>query len=95
MRPVLQGDLVAAARYLLTQPDAARADGITRLVAQAHAADLYRKRFGRAHPRCGNGSLAARALMAPLPPEPYLSDRSYLEALGLVISCLLARGRQK
>lgn len=94
MRRVMHGDLVAAARSLLTSPPADRPCAIGALLDRAQAADLYRRRLGRAHPRWGDGSLRAAAWRPDLPPEPPLSDRDYLECLIAVLCALRARGRQ-
>ena len=59
MRRVLVGDLLALAAVLRQQPDP---DLAARLLAEAHAAHRYFRRFGRPHPRWGNGSLMGRAL---------------------------------
>lgn len=84
MRQLCHGDLSAAARALLRAPD--RAATMHRLLTQAHAADQFRKRTGRCHPNWGNGTLAASARTVPLPPEPYLSDATYLACLAEVIA---------
>lgn len=91
MRPVMHGDLTAAARHLLALPDALRAPQCARLIAQADAADRYRKRFGRAHPAWGNGTLMAAARQHPLPREPRLNDPDYALCLILVLTQLRSR----
>ncbi len=83
MRPVMHGDLTAAARHLLTLPDSLRASSCAQLITQADAADRYRKRFGRAHPAWGNGTLMASARRQPLPREPHLHDADYAACLIL------------
>lgn len=92
MRPVLTGDVSAAARALLSVPQAARAALAERLVAQAEAADRYRKRLGKAHPFWGNGTLMAAALgRGSLPPERRMDDRDYAECFVLVLETLMGR----
>ena len=91
MRPVLVGDLIAAARVLRAEPAAARDGCIARLIAEADLADRSRKRLGRPHAVYGNGSLMAAALRRRPAPEPFLSDLAYLDALGRVIAALAAR----
>ncbi|MCC6304093.1 MAG: hypothetical protein IT545_02730 [Rhodobacteraceae bacterium] len=91
MRPVLHGDVVAAARALRLAPLGARAALIGRLIAEADLADRWRRRTGRAHPRAGNGSLMAAAAAWPQAPEPFLSDADYLDCLRIVIEALIAR----
>lgn len=92
MRPVMHGDLTALARHLLTLAAPQRPTACAQLIAQADAADRYRKRFGRAHPRWGNGTLMARARVLPLPPEPCLQDVEYARCLILVLTALTRRG---
>lgn len=91
MRPVLHGDVVAAARALLPLPEAERPAAMARLLAEADAADRYRRRMGRVHRLWGNGSLMAAAMARPLPPEPFLADPDYLRCLIVVLEALLAR----
>lgn len=85
-------DLVAAARVLSGHPPAARAALADRLLAEAHAADQYRKRLGRPHPDWGNGSLMGRALKSaigrPLP------TRASFQALA-VMAAALSRFRRE
>ena len=59
--PSFQGadEFLMAARAALAQAEAAH-DG--HAMAEAHAAHHYMRRFGRPHPRWGNGSLMTRAL---------------------------------
>jgi len=88
MRPVLPGDAVSAARALYARPPAERAEAMTRMLARAEAADAYRKRFRRAHPDWGNGSLMALALREALAPEPPLDDPDYCRCLARVFAAL-------
>lgn len=92
MRPVMHGDLTAAARYLWALPVPARVASCHALLAQADAADRYRKRFGRAHTLWGNGTLMAAARQHALPREPRLNDPDYAACLVLVLT-LLSAGR--
>lgn len=93
MRPVLHGDLVAAARVLLGLPAEERPARMRQLLDAADLGDRYRRRFGRPHPRFGNGSLMAAASAWPMPIEPGLDSREYLDCLGCAIEALLARRR--
>jgi len=99
MRPVLHGDVVAAARALLGAAPAARPDLVARMIEDAGIADRWRRRTGLLHPTKGNGSLMAAAAAWPQAPEPFLSDRDYLDCLRTVIEALIARrpaaGRRK
>ncbi len=91
MRQILHGDVVAAARVLRAVPEAARPGLIARLLDEAHWADLYRKRTGRAHPVWGDGSLMTAALRRAPPPEPTLSDGRYCSCLVQVLQAVLER----
>lgn len=91
MRPVLHGDVVAAARALCRVAPAVRAALAARLIGDAHVADRWRKRTGRSHPTLGNGSLMAAAAGWPQAPEPFLDDTDYLDCLRIVIEELIAR----
>lgn len=93
MRPVLPGDISAAARALLPVPSGARARLANLLVKEALAADRYRKRFRKAHAQWGNGTLMSAAMMRPLAREPRLDDRDYLECQFLVFEALFKRHR--
>lgn len=64
---------------------------INRLLDQADAAHRYAKRFGRAHPLWGNGSLMARARAEAGPRQLGLQSAHFLSALALVASQLAVR----
>ncbi len=81
---------MTAARAVRGLPMAEQRHMVLTLLDRAHAADLFRKRLGRAHPFWGNGSLMAAVLAhTPVRDEPFLSDISYLETLSLVIDTVL------
>ena len=90
MRPVLHGDVVAAALVLLRLPGSARSEVMRDMLEQAAAADLYRKRLGKGHPAWGNGSLMAVAMRRERAAEPFLDDPEYCRCLITVFSELLA-----
>lgn len=93
MRPVLHTDLLMAARAVRCVPTASRAERLAQWLREAHWADRYRKRLGRAHPHWGNGSLLARAMAEPLA-QPSWPDNGELVALAEVIAAVLGwRGR--
>lgn len=93
MRPVLHGDLITAARALEALAPPVRAQAAKAWLREAHAADLYRKRLGRVHPRWGNGSLMGRVIGEPCRPDGPIGA-AYLQALSLLIAALGAwRGR--
>lgn len=95
MRRVMLGDVIAAAQVLRDVPEGARAAHCAAMLARAQAADLWRKRLGRGHPRWGNGSLLALALAegAGRASGAPLADSAYLAALVVVIEALCARAR--
>jgi hypothetical protein len=90
MRPITHGDVTATARAVLGLPGGARRRAVLTLLERADAADRFRKRFGRAHPFWGNGSLMAVALGgAGATSVPRGSDTGYLEAMAVVIEAIL------
>jgi hypothetical protein len=91
MRPVLHGDAVAAARALFVLPAEDRDQAMALMLSRAEAADCYRRRFARAHPQWGNGSLMAAAMSQRLPPEPPLDDAEYCRCVASVFSVLADR----
>lgn len=94
MRPVLVGDMLAAARVLMALPREARDGAMAELLAEAELADRFRKRCGRAHPRFGNGSLMAAALVRAPGPEPFPADPPFLDALSRVAAALAERAEK-
>ncbi len=93
MRPVAPPDLTVVARMLKALPEAGRAGAMQRLISEAEAADRYRKRVGRAHPRWGNGSLEAAARGHALAPEQSFSDTDYLACMAVVLGTVVAHRR--
>lgn len=91
MRAVLHGDAVAAARVLFALSEAERGAVMVRMLDEAHWADAYRKRTGRAHPLWGNGSLMAAALRRRVVSEPPVSDPDYCRCLIRVFEAILSR----
>lgn len=89
MRPVLHGDIMAAARVLLRLPGLERQTVMQQMLERACFADIYFKRFGRGHPEWGNGSLMAVALAQGLAPEPFLDDPDYCSCFVLVFEALI------
>ncbi len=77
MRPLLHGDISAAARALYGAPAADRPALSLRLIAEAEIADAHARDLGRIHPTYGNGSLMGAARKRALPPEPGFSDPEY------------------
>lgn len=93
MRRVLIGDVVAAAQLLAAADAPQRAALAQALIAQADAAHRYMKRYGRAHPKWGIGTLEARARgQLPAPQIGFdLGDARILDALAILAAALLAR----
>ena len=89
MRPVTLGDLCAGARAVLMHPVADRNRAARALVRDAHLADCYRQRHGRAHPRLGPGTLMAVALAQHPAMPAAIADRAYLLALRAVLDAVL------
>ena len=92
MREIVHGDVVAAACALLAVTPEGWEARIAGYLIRADAADRYRRRIGRAHPRWGNGSLMGAVLCeAGIWPEPRLSDPVYAEAMVAVLMALIRR----
>ncbi|MCB2128999.1 MAG: hypothetical protein KDE03_07950 [Rhodobacteraceae bacterium] len=90
MRTITHADVVRVARSVMRVPEPCVRAEISRYLAQAHAADLYRKRFGRIHPFWGNGSLGGAVPHLPAGcMEHSLSSPAYLRAIASVIEAVL------
>ena len=89
MRPVLHGDISAAARALLAAPLADRDQLSTLLISAAEVADQHVARTGRLHPVYGNGSLMAAARSRPLADEPSFDDLQYCQCFEMVLLKLI------
>lgn len=89
MREITHGDICAAARVLLARPKHQWRAVMQQMLYEAHCADCCRKRFGRAHPRLGNGTLMSVALARGPVAGPVASDEAYLGALAAVIAAVL------
>ena len=89
MRAVMIGDLMALARGISGLPAAKRVSECLRAFDCAHVADKYRKRFGRLHPKWGNGSVMGFALLAYGGHRRHdLSDPAYCAAFEIVLKAL-------
>lgn len=93
MRPVTLGDLAAAARVLLAQPEGLRPAAMAALIARAEAADLLRRTEGRHHPVYGNGTLMAAALAHPRADPLHPGAVDYLSCLALATEAALSQAR--
>ncbi len=89
MRALLHVDVVTAARVLLTVPCRKRGAVCDQLFDRAHAADKYRKRFGRYLHGYGSGSLASACWDWMLMPEPFLSNKDYAHCLSVIFDRVL------
>lgn len=89
MRAVGLSDIAAAARALMRVPEADRPALMQALIDEAHRADRFRARFGRVHPRSGNGTLMAAALAHAQAEVAGPGDGAYLAALAQAIDGVL------
>lgn len=95
MRPVLHGDVSAAARALLAVPQRSRRSLCIKMVAEAELADLHVQRTGRLHPDYGNGSLMTAARTRVLADEPSFDDPNYCQCFGMVLRQLIRHQARK
>ena len=91
MRPLLYGDLSAAARVLLHRPRGSRPRLARQMLAEAEIADLDRRSTGRLHPRFGNGSLMGAARMRVLADEPGFDNPDFCACFLTVLRAVMAR----
>ncbi len=89
MRPVLHGDVSAAARALLAAPQWERQKLCALLIAEADLADQHVRRTGDLHPIFGNGSLMAAARSRRLADESDFGDIQYCQCFEMVLSQLI------
>lgn len=88
MRPLLYGDISAAARVLYAAPAQTRAALCQQMLAEAEDALDFARSTGRIHPVHGNGSLMAAARKRPLPPEPGFDDPDYRRCMAQVLQAI-------
>lgn len=83
------GDLLALARGIaLCTPEGQRA-ACHEAFDRAHVADKFRKRYGRLHPKWGDGSVMGFALRSfPQLRVFDVGDSDHCYALGVVLACL-------
>ncbi len=84
MRALQHVDVVTLARVLLGVEAGKRSEICDRFFDRAHAADKYRKRFGRIHMDYGRGDLASACWDAEKRSEPFLSDRDYAQCMRVI-----------
>ncbi|WP_298847620.1 hypothetical protein [uncultured Ruegeria sp.] len=85
MRPVLHGDVSAAARALLAVPQQDREPLCIRMIYEAELADRFLERTGKLHRVYGNGSLMAVARNRVLADEPGFDDLQYCQCFETVL----------
>ncbi len=95
MRPLLPGEVRAAACVLLAARPGQRPGLLARMLAEAETADAYRQETGRLHPLWGNGSLGAVARARERAREPALEDADYAACLALIFDSLAARAQPR
>jgi hypothetical protein len=89
MRALLHVDVVTLARVLLSVEAEKRSETCDQLFDRAHAADKYRKRFGRIHMNYGRGDLASACWDEKKRSEPFLSDRDYAQCMRVILDRVL------
>jgi hypothetical protein len=90
MRRVLLTDILAASTLIAAAPKSHWGSLSQQIIAQTEAAYRYFKRFKRAHPLWGDGSLAARTGGQVCVRHQDLNAPHDLEALGWFLSVLAA-----
>ncbi|CUJ89088.1 hypothetical protein RUE5091_00817 [Ruegeria denitrificans] len=89
MRPVLHGDVSAAARALLAALPQNRDRLCIRMIHEAELADKHVGQTGKLHPVFGNGSLMATARNRQLADEPGFDDVQYCRCFEIVLRHLI------
>jgi hypothetical protein len=80
---------MALARGIAEVPAPDRAMACQAAFERAHVADKYRKRFGRLHPKWGNGSVMGFAMLAyKTRKQNDLSDPAYCDAFACALVAL-------
>ena len=83
------GDVMALARGLSGMPADHQRIACQQAYLRAHCADKFRKRLGRVHPRWGDGSLMAFALLTYRGKRDQDLDWAFMSALRTVLDQLL------
>jgi hypothetical protein len=81
---LMHTDAVAAARVLARVPPRRRAWVMHRMLAEAAAADRWRRHSGQPHPVWGDVSLMAAAMRRPAACEPLLCDPAWCRTVAFV-----------
>ncbi len=82
MRQILICDVLTMARILCAYPRRKQARIARQMIAEVKQADAHRRKFLRAHPLWGDGSIAARALAMDQQMEPDTVSAEYLATLA-------------
>lgn len=85
MRQFILPDLLMAGRAIYGLSKTERQAALSDMFHHAHVADKFRKKFGRNHPKFGNGSLSSICSDAALRVDYALSDRHFRECLRDVL----------
>ena len=89
LRPIAHVDIASVALAIMELGDDVRPKMIFAIFTKSDAADAYRKRFRRAHPLWGNGSLMSVVVVRDLPGEPFFGDPVYCRAFVDVLEALI------
>lgn len=89
MRPILYGDIVAAASVIRCVDPDARRTFLDQMMDRAHCADKFRKRLGLLCPGFGDGTLAATCAGRPRQTGGYFSDPDYADCMRNVFEAIL------
>ena len=81
MAEILFGDVIAAARVLISVPERRWGWALCRMVAEARRARRHFAEHGRQHPHYGDGTLHTAAMRRKPVPEPDLKSERYRRAL--------------
>ena len=87
MRPIYLSDLDAAVRVLLAVPQDVRAAEAANIVKAADTADRNRKRFAKAHPVWGTGTLVSAVADRPHAKASYC-NAAYRACLQDILAAL-------
>ncbi len=85
MSEILFGDVIAAARVLISVPERRWGWLLCRMVAEARRARRHFADQGRQHPHYGDGTLHTAAMRRKPSPEPVLKSERYRRALIFVL----------
>ncbi|MBA3910606.1 MAG: hypothetical protein C0524_12140 [Rhodobacter sp.] len=93
MRDMVGAELLLFARTLMLVEQGLRKRAAERILSEVDVAALHHRKFGRCHPRLGDGSLMGRCHQLSPRPEPMGSDPDFLVALKVACDALLRHSR--